>query len=105
MNAINMKPFTFLAINREFCIRAEPETTNLLNKKENKKMEQKHFLTTKEAAKFLAVCKSTILRLIESGDLQCVKIRRSVRIPVEAMDKFTVSPKTTSSGQGGMQNG
>lgn len=66
---------------------------------------EKHFLTTKEAARFLAVCKSTILRLIESGDLQCVKIRRSVRIPVEAMNKFTVSPKPTTTGQGGQQNG
>lgn len=68
-------------------------------------MPEKHFLTTKETARFLAVSKSTILRLIEAGDLQCIKIRRSVRIPADALDKFTISPKSTTTDHGGPQNG
>lgn len=50
-------------------------------------MEQK-FLTVAEVAEVLRMSKMTIYRLINSGELEAVRIGRSFRIPEEAARKL-----------------
>lgn len=44
------------------------------------------FFTINEVAECLHVSRSTVNRLLASGQLQASKIRRSVRIPMEAIN-------------------
>lgn len=45
-------------------------------------------LSVEEAGKALGVSRSTMYELIGSGDLEVVHIRRSVRVPVDAVHDF-----------------
>ena len=45
-------------------------------------------LSVEEAGKALGVSRSTVYELIGSGDLEVVHIRRSVRVPVDAVHDF-----------------
>lgn len=65
----------------------------------------KNFLSIREFASFLSVSTSTIRRMVESGELACIKVRKSIRIPSETLNAFSVSLKTTTTEQGEQQNG
>jgi excisionase family DNA binding protein len=45
-------------------------------------------LSVEDAGKALGVSRSTVYELIGSGDLEVVHIRRSVRVPVDAVHDF-----------------
>jgi excisionase family DNA binding protein len=45
-------------------------------------------LTVVEAARALAVGRTTLYELIRSGDLEAIRIGRSTRIPVDAIGTF-----------------
>jgi len=45
-------------------------------------------LSVEEAGKALGVSRSTVYELINSGDLEVVHVRRSVRVPVDAIHDF-----------------
>lgn len=45
-------------------------------------------LSVEEAGKALGVSRSTVNELIGSGDLEVVHVRRSVRVPVDALHNF-----------------
>ena len=45
-------------------------------------------LTIPQAARRLAIGRSTLYTLIGAGELEVVHIRRAVRVPVEAVDDF-----------------
>lgn len=49
---------------------------------------QKLALTYREAAESLGVCERTVWGLVRDGELPAVRIGRSVRIPVSALQKF-----------------
>ncbi len=49
----------------------------------------KKLLDVKTAAQLLSVSKTTIRRLIAEREIKSVKIRRSLRIPVEGIEKIT----------------
>lgn len=46
------------------------------------------FFTLAEAAGILRVSQRTVRRLVRSGELSCVRVRRSVRISVAALEAF-----------------
>jgi len=45
-------------------------------------------LTTREAAELLAVCERTLWELTRSGEIPCVRIRRSVRYRPESLSAY-----------------
>lgn len=45
-------------------------------------------LSVEDAGKALGVSRSTVYELIGSGDLEVVHVRRSVRVPVDAVHDF-----------------
>ena len=49
---------------------------------------QRLLLTVDEAAEALAVSRSTIYRLLKSGDLVATRIGTAVRIPEQALRRF-----------------
>lgn len=51
-------------------------------------------LTIKEAAQRLKVSYNTICRMIDSGDLPVVRIRRCVRIRLESINSLIVNHET-----------
>jgi excisionase family DNA binding protein len=51
------------------------------------------FLTQKEAAAFLRVSLQTLLRLEKRFDLQKIKLGRSARYPVQALEQFALSQR------------
>jgi len=55
------------------------------------------FLTVAEVAGILRVCTRTVRRLVGSGELPCVRVGRSVRVSVAALEAFCgqVSQKST----------
>ena len=53
---------------------------------------QRLLLTVDEAAEALAVSRSTIYRLLKSGDLVATRIGTAVRIPEQALRRF-VAPR------------
>jgi excisionase family DNA binding protein len=67
-------------------------------------------LSVEDAGKALGVSRSTVYELIGSGDLEVVHVRRSVRLPVDAVHDFVRRlragrvrncPHQISSGSGG----
>ena len=45
-------------------------------------------LTIHDAALQLAISRSTLCKLLSTGDLEAIHIGRAVRIPVEALDRY-----------------
>ena len=56
-------------------------------------MTESKFLTINETAEILRVSRSTVNRLLASGQLQAAKIRRAVRIPMEALNALKEASK------------
>lgn len=54
-------------------------------------------LSVEDAGKALGVSRSTVYELIGSGDLEVVHIRRSVRVPVDAVRGFVRRLRTSQS--------
>jgi excisionase family DNA binding protein len=50
------------------------------------------FLTIVEAAMILRVSKQTVYRLVRAGDLEAVRVGRSVRIPIRVVTHRTPAP-------------
>ena len=50
------------------------------------------FLTIVEAATILRVSKQTVYRLVRAGDLEAVRVGRSVRIPVRVVTRRAPAP-------------
>jgi excisionase family DNA binding protein len=50
------------------------------------------FLTIVEAATILRVSKQTVYRLVRAGDLEAVRVGRSVRIPVRVLTRRAPTP-------------
>jgi excisionase family DNA binding protein len=50
--------------------------------------EPANFVTVDEVARHLRVSKMTVYRLIHSGELRCVRIGRSFRIPADAVNEY-----------------
>lgn len=51
------------------------------------------FLTVQEIAKNLRVSKMTVYRLVETGELDHVRIGRSIRIPVVGLQRYLEEAK------------
>lgn len=52
-------------------------------------------MTVVDAARVLAVSRSTVYLLIGAGELEVVHIGRSVRIPVGAVDRYVAALRRT----------
>jgi excisionase family DNA binding protein len=52
-------------------------------------------LTVSEAAKFLGVGRKQVYRLIEEGEIEAVKLGRSIQVPQNSLDRFRASGKLT----------
>jgi excisionase family DNA binding protein len=52
-------------------------------------------LTVSEAAKFLGVGRKQVYRLIEEGEIEAVKLGRSIQVPQNSLDQFRASGKLT----------
>jgi len=48
-------------------------------------------VTAKEAAAALALSRATVYELIYAGDLECVRIGRAVRIPVDSLEALVAA--------------
>ena len=48
----------------------------------------KPLLTMKAAARTLAISTKTVQRLLANSSLDCIRIGKSVRIPIEALERF-----------------
>ena len=58
--------------------------------------EAKDSLTVPEAAERLGVCTKTIYTLVSKGQLDCIRVGRTIRIPPEALRKVqptSIKPK------------
>ncbi|WP_342394546.1 helix-turn-helix domain-containing protein [Myxococcus fulvus] len=53
-------------------------------------------LTVREAAERLGVCRATVYRLCERGELPHVRISNAVRVEAEALEKFIREPSSQS---------
>lgn len=49
------------------------------------------FLTVAEVATAMRVSKMTVYRLIQSGELEAIRVGRSFRVPESAVGKFLVA--------------
>lgn len=49
-------------------------------------------MSVKEVAQYLGVCDKTIYRAVEDGTLPHIKIRRTIRIPCDALDTYLKVP-------------
>jgi excisionase family DNA binding protein len=54
------------------------------------------YLTVSEVAAVLRVSNMTVYRLVSSGELPAVKVGRSLRLPVEEVDRYLVGRLTTA---------
>jgi excisionase family DNA binding protein len=52
-------------------------------------------LTVSEAAKYLGVGRKQVYRLIEEGEIEAVKLGRSVQVPQNSLDRFRASGNLT----------
>jgi excisionase family DNA binding protein len=55
------------------------------------------YLTVSEVAAALRVSNMTVYRLVSSGELPAVKIGRSLRLPVDEVDRYLAGRLTTAS--------
>lgn len=58
---------------------------------QRKQKENKHFYSISEVADILEVSEDTIRRMIDTGDLEAVQIRRQWRIKKEPFDRKYLS--------------
>lgn len=49
------------------------------------------FLTVAEVADFLRVSKMTVYRMVHAGDLPAVRVKRSFRVPLKAVEELSKS--------------
>lgn len=49
------------------------------------------FLTVAEVAELLRVSKMTVYRMVHAGDLPAVRVKRSFRIPLKAVEQLSES--------------
>jgi excisionase family DNA binding protein len=52
-------------------------------------------LTIPQAARVLAIGRTSVYELIGSGSLEVVRIGRSVRVPVEALESFVTDKRSS----------
>lgn len=50
-----------------------------------------NLMTVEQVAGFLQVCKETVRRYHRNGDLQCIKMGRSLRFTKEHLDEFIIN--------------
>lgn len=55
--------------------------------------------TIDESAKMLSVSRSTIYELIKDGELKSIKVGKSHRVTLQAMNEFITSHTTTKEGE------
>ncbi|WP_372594415.1 helix-turn-helix domain-containing protein [Actinotalea sp.] len=59
------------------------------------------YLTVAEVAETMRVSKMTVYRLAQSGELPAVRVGRSYRVPIEALEAYlAASPASTVDGEG-----
>ncbi|NMH98896.1 helix-turn-helix domain-containing protein [Pseudonocardia acidicola] len=51
-----------------------------------------HVVTISDTAEALKLCRRTVTRLIEKGEIASVRIGGSVRIPVSELERLTTPP-------------
>lgn len=49
------------------------------------------FLTVAEVADLLRVSKMTVYRMVHAGDLPAVRVKRSFRVPLKAVEELSAS--------------
>lgn len=49
------------------------------------------FLTVAEVADFLRVSKMTVYRMVHAGELPAVRVKRSFRVPLKAVEELSKS--------------
>lgn len=49
------------------------------------------FLTVAEVADFLRVSKMTVYRMVHAGELPAVRVKRSFRVPLKAVEELSES--------------
>lgn len=49
------------------------------------------FLTVAEVAELLRVSKMTVYRMVHAGDLPAVRVKRSFRVPLKAVEQLSES--------------
>lgn len=69
---------------------------------ENQKI-QRPLMTIKEVAEYLQVSVRTVQRILDSGELPYRKIKGSIRIKMEDLDKYVEKCSRTKTEKGGVE--